>query len=60
MEIEEETGLEFEKENSEGNLAPTDSEVGQLLARMFLPILQDLPPTPNLLTEDDLFYDTLF
>ena len=43
MEIEEENGQEFEKKNSEGNLSPTDLKVGQLLARMFLPVLQGLP-----------------
>ena len=49
-----------EKVNNEGNLALTDSEVGQLLAMLFLPILQDIPPILNLLIEDDLSYDTLF
>ena len=39
VEIEEETGQEFEKENSEGNLVPTSLEVGKLLARLFLPVL---------------------
>ena len=50
----------FKKDNSEGNLVPTDSEIGKLLAMLCLPFLQDIPPILNLLIEDDLSYDTLF
>ena len=55
-----ETEKGFKKENSEGNLVPTSSEVGQLLARLFLPILQGLPLTLNLPIKDDPSYETLF
>ena len=55
-----ETEQGFEKVNSEGNLAPTDSKVGQILVRMFLPILQELLPTLNLPIEDVPSSNTLF
>ena len=48
------------KVNSEGNTIPTDPKVGQLLVRLFLPILQDLLPTLNLPIEDGPSFDTLF
>ena len=49
-----------EKVNSEGNMVPIDPKVGQLLVRLFLPILQDLLATPSLTIEDGPSSDTLF
>ena len=46
--------------NSKGNLDPIDLKVGQLPARLLLPILQDLIPTLSLPIEGDLSFDTLF
>ena len=60
MEIEEETGKGFEKENSEGNLVPTDLEAGQLLAGLFLPVLQGLPLTLNPPSKDGPSYENIF
>ena len=60
MEIEEETGQGFENENSEGKLVPTDIEVGQLLARLFLLVLQGIPLTLNPPSEDSPSHETIF
>ena len=49
-----------EKVNSEGNLVPIDPKVGQLLVRLFIPILQDLLPTQSLPIEDGPSSDTIF
>ena len=54
------TGQGSEKVNSEGNLVPIDPKVGQLLVRLFLPIIQDILPTPSLPIEDGPSSDTLF
>ena len=51
---------EYEKVKCEGNLAPIDPKVGQLLVRLFLPILQYILPTPSLLVEGEPSSDTLF
>ena len=51
---------ESEKVNIEGNLAPIDPKVGQLIIRLFLPILQDILPTLNLPIKDGPSFDTLF
>ena len=48
------------KVNSEGNLVPIDPKVGQLLVRLFLPILQGLIPKPSLPIEYGPSFDTLF
>ena len=54
------TEQESEKVNNEGNLVPIDPKVGQILVRLFLPILQDLLPTLILPIEDGPSSDTLF
>ena len=48
------------KVNNKVNLDPIDLKVGQLLVRLLLPVLQDLLPTPSLLIEGNLSFDTLF
>ena len=55
-----ETGQGFKTMSSEGNLALTDLEVAQSLARLFLLSLQSIPLTLNPHSNDGLSYALIF
>ena len=53
-------GQGFEKVSSEGTLVLIDLEVTQLLAKLFLPVLQGLPLTLSSPSKDGPCYTLLF
>ena len=50
----------YEQVNNKVYLGPTDSEVEQLLAMLFLLVIQHLQPTPCILIQDGLSSDISF